>query len=136
MAQRLMSIKEVAAATGVTAHTLRYYERIGLMPTVPRASSGHRRYGPDEVRWIEFLRKMQQTGMSIQRMLEYARLLRRGDSTIAARRLLLEAHRRDVRAHLAELTANLKLIEKKIRMYEEMERAQEGTVELRRAARR
>jgi DNA-binding transcriptional MerR regulator len=120
-----LTIKEVAAATGVTAHTLRYYERIGLMPTVPRASSGHRRYGPDEVRWIEFLRKMHQTGMSIQRMLEYARLLRRGDSTVAARRLLLEAHRRDVQAHLAELTANLRLIDKKIKMYEEMERRQQ-----------
>jgi DNA-binding transcriptional MerR regulator len=134
MSQRL-TIKEVAAATGVTAHTLRYYERIGLMPSVPRADSGHRRYGPDEVRWIEFLRKMQQTGMSIQRMLEYARLLRRGDSTIAARRLLLEAHRRDVQAHLVELTANLKLIEKKIRMYEEMEQAEEEATE-RRSARR
>src|SRR5687767_15018837 len=77
----LFSIREVAAATGVTAHTLRYYERAGLLPRVPRASSGHRRYGPTEVRWVTFLRRLHETGMPIRRMLEYARLVRRGEST-------------------------------------------------------
>jgi DNA-binding transcriptional MerR regulator len=116
-----MTIREVASATGVSAHTLRYYERIGLMLPVPRAASGHRRYGPAEIRWIEFLRKMHATGMPIQRMLEYARLVKRGDSSATPRRLLLEAHRREVVAKIDELKANLELIDKKIRMYREME---------------
>jgi DNA-binding transcriptional MerR regulator len=117
-----LTIAEVAAATGTSAHTLRYYERIGLIQPVARAQSGHRRYGPDEVRWVEFLRKLHATGMPIRRMLAYAALVRRGDSTIAERRAVLEAHRNDVAAKLAEQQVHLAIIEKKVRLYEELER--------------
>jgi DNA-binding transcriptional MerR regulator len=113
----------VAVATGTSAHTLRYYERIGLIQPVARARSGHRRYGADDVRWVEFLRKLQATGMPIRRMLAYAVLARRGDSTISERRALLEAHRNDVARKLAEQQAHLAGIEKKVRLYEEMQRA-------------
>ncbi|HWL85853.1 MAG TPA: MerR family transcriptional regulator [Polyangiaceae bacterium] len=115
------TIREVAQRTGVTEHTLRYYERIGLLAGVPRAASGHRRYGEDEVRWVVFLRKIHQTGMPIRRMLEYAQLLRRGDSTIRDRRLLLEDHRKEVEARMIELRANLELIDFKISLYKERE---------------
>lgn len=117
-----MTIAEVAAATGTSAHTLRYYERIGLIRPVSRARSGHRRYGPDDVRWVEFLRKLQATGMPIRRMLAYAALVRRGDTTISERRALLEAHRDEVAAKIAEQQAHLEVIERKVRMYEELER--------------
>ncbi|WP_437805947.1 MerR family transcriptional regulator [Sorangium sp. So ce1078] len=117
-----LTIAEVAAATGTSAHTLRYYERIGLIRPVSRARSGHRRYGPDDVRWVEFLRKLQATGMPIRRMLAYAALVRRGEGTISERRALLEAHRDDVAAKLAEQQAHLAIIEKKVLMYLELEK--------------
>ncbi|MGK3961866.1 MerR family transcriptional regulator [Sorangium sp. So ce118] len=116
-----LTIAEVAAATGTSAHTLRYYERIGLIRSVSRARSGHRRYGPDDVRWVEFLRKLHATGMPIRRMLAYAALVRRGDGTISERRALLEAHRDDVAAKLAEQQAHLAIIEKKVSMYLDLE---------------
>ncbi|WP_394833309.1 MerR family transcriptional regulator [Pendulispora rubella] len=115
------TIREVAEKTAVTVHTLRYYERIGLLSGVPRSASGHRRYGEAEVRWVVFLRKIHQTGMPIRRMLEYARLLRRGESTVRERRLLLEAHREEVEQRLGELQANLDILKCKIAMYEKME---------------
>ncbi|HTN86066.1 MAG TPA: MerR family transcriptional regulator [Sorangium sp.] len=116
-----LTIAEVAAATGTSAHTLRYYERIGLIRSVSRARSGHRRYGPDDVRWVEFLRKLHATGMPIRRMLAYAALVRRGDETISERRALLEAHRDDVAAKLAEQQAHLAIIEKKVSLYLDLE---------------
>ncbi|WP_437302326.1 MerR family transcriptional regulator [Sorangium sp. So ce388] len=116
-----LTIAEVAAATGTSAHTLRYYERIGLIRSVSRARSGHRRYGPDDVRWVEFLRKLHATGMPIRRMLAYAALVRRGDGTISERRALLEAHRDDVAAKLAEQQAHLAIIEKKVSLYLDLE---------------
>ncbi|WP_394823476.1 MerR family transcriptional regulator [Pendulispora albinea] len=121
-APRDYTIREVAAMTDVTVHTLRYYERIGLLAGVPRSASGHRRYGEDEVRWITFLRKIQRTGMPIRHMLEYARLMRRGDSTVGERRRLLEMHREEVETRLADLQANLEVIKCKIALYEEKER--------------
>jgi DNA-binding transcriptional MerR regulator len=117
-----MTIAEVAAATGASAHTLRYYERIGLIRGVARARSGHRRYGPEDVRWVEFLRKLHATGMPIRRMLAYAALVRRGDSTIAERRALIEAHRDEVIAQIAQQQEHLATIERKVRMYRELEK--------------
>jgi DNA-binding transcriptional MerR regulator len=121
-----LTIREVAAATGTTTHTLRYYERIGLMCDVPRTRSGHRRYGPAEMKWIEFLTRMHQTGMPIQRMLAYARLFRAGDATIPERRRLLADHRREVASRLERLRDSLALIDTKLRMYQRWE--QRGSV--------
>ena len=115
------TIREVAAATGTTAYTLRYYERIGLMCDVPRTASGHRRYGADEMKWIEFLTRMHQTGMSIQRMLAYARLFRAGDATIPERRRLLAEHRREQASRIHRLRDSLALIDAKLRMYQRWE---------------
>ena len=114
---KLLTIRECAAATGTTADTLRYYEKIGLLARVPRERNGHRRFGDDEVRWITFLRRLHDTGMPIRHMLQYARLLRRGDGTIAERRALLELHRDDIRERMATLNEHLRMIEKKIRLY-------------------
>jgi DNA-binding transcriptional MerR regulator len=113
-----LSIREVAARTGITPHTLRYYERIGLVQPVARARSGHRRYGEADLRWLDLLKKLHATSMPIRTMLEYARLARCGDATIAARRALLDAHRRDVEAQLAEVRESLGAIERKIAYYD------------------
>jgi DNA-binding transcriptional MerR regulator len=116
---RGLTIREAAARTGITVHTLRYYERIGLVRPVARARSGHRRYGEDDLRWLEFLRKLHATDMSIRKMLEYARLARRGDSTVAARRALLDDHRRDIETKLEKLLSARALIERKIALYDQ-----------------
>jgi DNA-binding transcriptional MerR regulator len=113
-----LTIREAAAKTGITVHTLRYYERIGLVQPVARARSGHRRYGEGDLRWLELLKKLHATDMSIRKMLEYARLARRGDSTVAARRALLDAHRLDVEAKLEKLRSTHALIKKKLAAYD------------------
>ncbi len=112
------TIREAAARTGITAHTLRYYERIGLVQPVARGSSGHRRYGADDLRWLEFLKKLHLTDMSIRKMLEYARLARRGDAAVLARRALLDEHRVEVEARLDRLQSALAVIKKKIASYD------------------
>jgi DNA-binding transcriptional MerR regulator len=113
-----LSIREAAAKTGISTHTLRYYERIGLVQPVARARSGHRRYGQADLNWLELVKKLHATGMPIRRMLEFARLLRRGDSTIPARRALLDAHRLEVEAKLALVSESLGAIKRKIAYYD------------------
>ena len=113
-----LTIREAAARSGITVHTLRYYERIGLVQPVARARTGHRRYGDDDLRWLELLKKLHATDMSIRKMLEYARLARRGEPTFAARRALLDAHRCDVEAKLEKLRSTHALIKKKIASYD------------------
>ncbi len=113
-----LTIRETAARTGITVHTLRYYERIGLVQPVARAHSGHRRYAEADLRWLELLKKLHATDMSIRKMLEYARLARRGDSTVATRRALLDAHRLDVEARLEKLRSTHALIKKKLALYD------------------
>jgi len=113
-----LSIREVAERTGITVHTLRYYERIGLVHQVPRARSGHRRYGEADLQWLELLKRLHATEMPIRRMLEYARLARRGEVTIAARRELLDTHRAEVEAKIARLRSTLRMIERKLALYD------------------
>jgi DNA-binding transcriptional MerR regulator len=113
-----LTIKEAAARTGISTHTLRYYERIGLMAPVARAGSGHRRYGEGDLRWVEFLRKLHATDMSIKKMLEYARLVRRGAGTMRARRDLLDRHREDVEKEIEKLRSSLAGIKKKVALYD------------------
>jgi DNA-binding transcriptional MerR regulator len=114
--EKSLTIQQCAVATGVSPDTLRYYEKIGLLARVPRQKNGHRRFGDEELRWIVFLRRLHATGMPIRRMQQYARLMRRGESTMAERRALLEAHREEVLERMAALSENLRMIEKKIRL--------------------
>ena len=114
-----VSISAAAAATGVSPHTLRYYERAGLIDPVGRAGSTHRRYTGAEIEWVVFLTKLRSTGMPIRRMRDYADLVRSGDGNEGARLALLEAHRSSVQAQLAEAARNLEAIERKIEIYKE-----------------
>lgn len=115
-----MSIAQVAVATGLSTHALRYYERAGLMlDPVDRASSSHRRYSPGDVNWVEFLTKLRSTGMPIATVRDYADLVRRGDSTTEDRLELLGRHRVAVLAQLDEITRSLAAIDKKIALYKE-----------------
>lgn len=116
-----LTIQQVAALTQLSEHTLRYYERIGLLDPVNRASSGHRRYSTGDIAWIEFLTRLRTTGMPIRKMQQFAALRRQGDLTVAERRMLLEAHRLEVQAKLDELQDNLFEIEQKIQHYKTLE---------------
>ncbi|MFF9085226.1 MerR family transcriptional regulator [Streptomyces sp. NPDC014991] len=116
------TISEVVARTGLTAHTLRWYERIGLMPHVDRSHTGQRRYSNRDLDWLDFVTKLRLTGMPVADMVRYAELVREGESTYAARRGLLEATRRDVLGRIAELRDTLAVLDRKISFY-----ATEGT---------
>jgi DNA-binding transcriptional MerR regulator len=116
----LLAIQDVAEATGLSVHTLRYYERIGLIHSIGRAQNTHRRYSMDDVGWIEFLKKLRATGMPIHQMQRYAELQRMGDETLPERLEMLKELRRSVEAHLAELQEHLKIIQYKIELYGEI----------------
>lgn len=112
-----MKIGELARQTGLSAHTIRYYERIGLLPYADRDRSRQRDYDASILVWIDFLGRLKTTGMPIREMLRYAALRQRGDSTEAERRTLLEQHRERVRAHVADLEACLLVLDTKIAGY-------------------
>jgi DNA-binding transcriptional MerR regulator len=117
---RALSISEAAQATGVTAHTLRYYERAGLMlDPVDRAESTHRRYSGRDIDWVVLLTRMRKTGMPIRLIRRYAELVRAGDGNEEERLALLEEHRRGVLRQLEEVASNLDAIDTKIRIYRE-----------------
>jgi DNA-binding transcriptional MerR regulator len=115
--QEEMTIAQAAEEAGVSVHTLRYYERAGLLAPIDRNGSGHRRFTPEDVEWVVVCRKFRATGMPIRRIREYAELVRQGEGNEAERLALLEAHREDVRAQLREVRRNLELIDYKIDLY-------------------
>lgn len=112
-----MKIGELAKRCGLSAHTIRYYERIGLLPYADRDRSRQRDYDASILTWIEFLGRLKTTGMPIRDMLRYAALRERGVGTEAERRQLLERHRAQLRVHVAELQANLLVLDSKIAGY-------------------
>jgi DNA-binding transcriptional MerR regulator len=113
-----LTIQQVALATGLSEHTLRYYERIGLIHPINRAENKHRRYCDDDIGWIDFLNKLRATGMTIQQMQEYAALQRQGDFSLPQRVEMLKALRLQVEAHMAELREHMKLLDYKVEVYE------------------
>lgn len=112
-----MKIGELAKRSGLSAHTIRYYERIGLLPHAGRDASRQRNYDASILSWIDFLGRLKSTGMPIRDMLRYARLREAGAASHAERRELLEEHRARVRAHIADLQANLLVLDTKIAGY-------------------
>ncbi|MBW5484118.1 MerR family transcriptional regulator [Streptomyces bambusae] len=117
LAETRYTISEVEARTGLSQHTLRWYERIGLMPHVDRSHSGQRRFSDKDLDWLSFVGKLRATGMSVADMVRYAELLREGDHTFDERRELLERTREDVKARLAELADALQVLDYKIGFY-------------------
>jgi DNA-binding transcriptional MerR regulator len=112
-----MRIGQLAARTGLTIDTLRWYEKIGLLPRTARGPSGHRDYDPAILGWLAFIGRLRDTGMPVAEMVEYARLRAQGEATLAARRLLLEAHRQRVRARIDALRSSLDALDSKIDFY-------------------
>jgi DNA-binding transcriptional MerR regulator len=117
------TISEVVALTGLTAHTLRWYERIGLMPHIDRSHTGQRRYSNRDLDWLDLVGKLRLTGMPVADMVRYAELVREGDHTYGDRFELLKATREDVLARIAELQDTLAVLDRKIGFYADAGRA-------------
>lgn len=112
-----MKIGELAKRSGLSAYTIRYYERIGLLPYADRDRASQRDYDASILIWIEFLGRLRTTGMPIRDMLRYAALRERGVGTETDRLEMLEQHRERVRTHVAGLQASLLVLDTKIAGY-------------------
>jgi DNA-binding transcriptional MerR regulator len=112
-----LNIQQAATVSKVSPHTLRYYERIGLLPAIARDSNGYRQYSEYNLGAVNILLRLRDTGMPIQGMKRFAELLAQGDSGIPERLELLEAHEKTVREKIRDLETNLELIEAKINLY-------------------
>ena len=118
---KLLTIQQIAKVTGLTVHTLRYYEKMGLLEGVARDEHGYRRYSEADIAWVEFLICLRGMGMPISEVKHYSDLRSQGMSTIKPRRKLLEAHKRKVSAQIQELKKNMMKIEEKINLYKTLE---------------
>ena len=115
-----MRIAEVSRKFGISADTLRYYERIGLLPHVHRNESGVRDYDEQDLARVKFVKCMRGANVSIEALIEYMQLFEDGDSTLAARKAILEEQRDAVRERMAEMQAGLDHLDYKIAHYEDL----------------
>ena len=115
-----MKIAEVSKQYGLSADTLRYSERIGLLPSVTRNASGVRDYGEQDCARVQFVKCMRGAGVSIEALIEYMQLFEQGEHTAAARKTLLEEQRELVEKRIADMQAGLDRLNGKIENYEEM----------------
>ena len=120
---RPLTVSEAAERVGLTVHTLRWYERIGLLEQVDRDAAGHRQYQANDIEWLLLLIRLRATGMPVREMIRYAELVRSGEHTETARRELMEEHRERVVAQIAQLSEDLSVIDHKIEAYRAGEKA-------------
>ncbi|MGH8804660.1 MAG: MerR family transcriptional regulator [Polaromonas sp.] len=113
------SIGELAARTGRSVHTIRWYEAQGLIPGVMRDAGRRRVYSELHLSWLDLMDRLRRTGMSIAEMREYTALVKQGSSTLKQRQALLSLHRAQVRDMIAEWQLALKLLDSKIDFYDE-----------------
>lgn len=116
-----LTIGEVAERTGLSIHTLRYYDELGLLPQVKRADNGHRVFDEDILGWIHIIKCLRATQMSLSGIQRFTDLAHQGIDTIAQQRALLEAHRREVEQRMCEVEAAIAMIDHKISYMREME---------------
>ncbi|MTH95656.1 MerR family transcriptional regulator [Roseibium sp. RKSG952] len=116
-----MLIGDLARKSGLSVDTLRYYEKIGLLPKPLRDGGGRRIYDASVLRWIDFLGRLKATGMGIKARLRYADLRGKGAASLAERREMLEDHRCFVLAEIARLAETLDVLDDKIDLYRRME---------------
>jgi len=112
------TIDEAAERTGLTKHTLRYYEREGLLPPIAKASSGHRRYSEDDIGWVKFLQLLRGTGMPIREAKEFVTLTWAGDQTIPQRVEVLTAYRVALVERMQQDVEHLEALNRKVEWYE------------------
>lgn len=114
-----MTIKEVSQKYNISSDTLRYYERVGMIPPVTRTAGGIRDYGEADLGWVELALCMRGAGLPVEAMIEYVRLCQQGDSTIEARMLLLKEQMETLLEQKAQIESTIKRLDFKISRYEE-----------------
>lgn len=113
-----MNIKKVSELTGVSADTIRYYERIGLIPPVTRNQSGVRNFSDRDISVLEFVRYFRGAGVSVESLIDYIGLVEQGDSTIGARLAILQEEREKLEERVSKLQAALDRLNHKIDNYQ------------------
>lgn len=124
-----MTIAEVSKKFGVTADTLRYYERIGILPPVPRTKGGIRDYDEDSCRWIELMKCLRSAGVQIEALTEYSALYRQGDATMERRKEILVEQRVQLEARMGEIQNSLDRLNYKIANYEALLHGKDAPVQ-------
>lgn len=115
-----MKIKEAAEACGLSAHTIRYYERSGMLPPVTRGADGHRAFSQENVDWLRLLASLRATGMPTKSMQAFAALYRDGNATVAARKQMLLTHQKHLDTRQAELSHCRELLNFKLSRYNQI----------------
>lgn len=114
-----LTIRAISRLSGLSEHTLRYYEQIGLLDPIARGSNGHRRYSERDLEWLAFIGRLRETGMPIAQMQSYAAARRQGDASLRPRRDMMVAHRQSVAEQISKLQQAMLALEKKIAWYDE-----------------
>jgi DNA-binding transcriptional MerR regulator len=117
----MLTIKEVTEITEIAAHTLRYYEKEGLLPHVKRNENGKRLYDEEDLSWIHFVTALRATGMPIAQIQQYVYLYKEGDSTISERKLMMLNHKKEIERSIRDLYFNLDKINYKLALYDVLE---------------
>ena len=115
-----MRISEAAERLGVSADTLRYYEKIGLLRDIDRVG-GRRSFGAKDIAWLEFIRRLKETGMELKMIKAYSDMRHQGDATLSQRKAMLLDHRQGLEQRIKALEAHLRALDKKITWYETKE---------------
>lgn len=115
-----MTIAEVARKYDLTTDTIRYYERIGLVPTIPRTENGIRNFDEESCKWIEFIKCMRSAGMEIEILLEYVNLFKQGKTTVKSRKKLLEEQREKLIEKQKNISTTIERLDYKLELYDEI----------------
>lgn len=121
-----LEISEVSKITKLKPHTLRYYESIGLIKDIKRNSAGNRVYSEDDLKWLEVINRLRQTGMNINKMVEYAKLRHMGDETVPQRKKIMQEHLKTIEHELQAMKEARDYVAKKVQIYSEMEEKLNG----------
>ena len=120
MMTSVLTIGELARLSGLSTHTIRFYETEGLLSPINRAANGHRRYRAEDVAWLEFVLRLKKTGMPLAQIREYAQLRAEGERTLSSRLAMLQQHRQYLDQQLNELTLYANALDEKIRWYQKV----------------
>lgn len=116
-----MTISEVSKKYNLTQDTIRYYEKIGLLPKIPRSQNGIRDFDEESCNWIEFIKCMRDAGMEIEILIRYVTLFRQGKNTVKERRQLLEEQKNKLLLKQKNINETLDRLNYKIKLYDEIE---------------
>jgi DNA-binding transcriptional MerR regulator len=116
----VLSIGELSRLSGLSTHTIRFYESAGVLKPAGRAANGHRRYHSDDVLWLEFVLRLKLTGMPLAEIKKYALLRVQGEMTLNPRLTMLKLHRERLVTKISELSECANVLDEKIRIYRKM----------------